>query len=181
MTRGTGRQQLVANSETKAISLEHAGTEYKKELIEQVIELTEHVNGKLHSGPLEQWKGLDLTFPQVRTLALLLCLGPIRMSNIAGYLGSTLSATTGVVDRLVDKGFVERLSDPDDRRVVKCDSTALGQETMERFWGIGRERILQIAELLDTEQLEDVIRTFTMLSDVTQTIFAKPESVPPPG
>lgn len=179
MTGETGQQQLVANSDTKAISLEYARNEYKEELIEQVIELTESLNGQLHSGPLEQWKGLDLTFPQVRTLALLLCLGPMRMSNIAGYLGSTLSATTGVVDRLVDKGLVKRLSDPTDRRVVKCDSTALGQETMERFWGIGRERILQIAVLLDTEQLEDVIRTFSMLSDIAQAIFAKPESGPP--
>ena len=56
------------------------------------------------------------------------------MGVISNSLGSALSATTSIVDRLVEKKLVKRGSDPNDRRVVTCELTASGQEASERFW-----------------------------------------------
>ena len=119
--------------------------------------LAEYLNRQLHTGRLDEWEGLDMTIPQIKTLVLLERVGPLRMGNIAIYLGRALSATTTVMDRLVEKGLVDRVSDPNDRRVVICKLTEAGEQAIKRFWQIGRERLDLLADLLDEEQLETVV------------------------
>ena len=63
---------------------------------------------------LNELQGLDTTAPQIRTLILIEHMGPLRMGEIASYLGKGLSSTTSIVDRLVRKNLVLRDSDPRD-------------------------------------------------------------------
>ncbi len=139
----------------------------KQELTERFIELVEQINQCMHSRPLEEWPDLELTIPQIKTLTLLRHQGPQRMGSIATYLGSTLSSSTSIIDRLVDKGLVERVPDPDDRRVVICQLTPQGQEATEQFWRIGRTRVVELAERLDIEELEIVVRAMELLYKAT--------------
>jgi DNA-binding MarR family transcriptional regulator len=139
----------------------------KQELTERFIELVEQINQCMHSRPLEEWPDLELTIPQIKTLTLLRHQGPQRMGSIATYLGSTLSSSTSIIDRLVDKGLVERVPDPDDRRVVICQLTSRGQEATEQFWRIGRTRVVELAERLDIEELEIVVRAMKLLYKAT--------------
>ena len=140
----------------------------KQELTERFIELVEQINQCMHSRPLEEWPDLELTIPQIKTLTLLRHQGPQRMGSIATYLGSTLSSSTSIIDRLVDKGLVERVPDPDDRRVVICQLTPRGQEATEQFWRIGRTRVVELAERLDIEELEIVVRAMELLYKATE-------------
>ena len=96
-----------------------------------------------------------------------LCLPPGGISN---YLGGTLSAATSIIDRLVDKGLVERAPDPEDRRVVICRLTPTGREAVEQFWRIGRLRILSLAEKLDTGELEKVVQAMELLYRATEDL-----------
>lgn len=139
----------------------------KQELTERFIELVEQINQCMHSRPLEEWPDLELTIPQIKTLTLLRHQGPQRMGSIATYLGSTLSSSTSIIDRLVDKGLVERVPDPDDRRVVICQLTPRGQEATEQFWRIGRTRVVELTERLDIEELEIVVRAMELLYKAT--------------
>ena len=141
---------------------------HKQELTERFIELVEQINQCMHSRPLEEWPDLELTIPQIKTLTLLRHQGPQRMGSIATYLGSTLSSSTSIIDRLVDKGLVERVPDPDDRRVVICQLTPRGQEATEQFWRIGRTRVVELAERLDIEELEIVVRAMELLYKATE-------------
>jgi DNA-binding MarR family transcriptional regulator len=50
-------------------------------------------------------------------------LGCSRVSEIATHIGLSPSTLTGVLDRLVSGGWLEREADPDDRRVVLMKST----------------------------------------------------------
>ena len=139
----------------------------KQELTERFIELVEQINQCMHSRPLEEWPDLELTIPQIKTLTLLRHQGPQRMGSIATYLGSTLSSSTSIIDHLVDKGLVERVPDPDDRRVVICQLTPRGQEATEQFWRIGRTRVVELTERLDIEELEIVVRAMELLYKAT--------------
>ena len=130
----------------------------RQELTDRFTESAEYLNRQLHTGRLDEWEGLDMTIPQIRTLVLLERMGPLRMGNIAIYLGRALSATTTVMDRLVEKGLVDRVSDPSDRRVVICQLSESGEQAVELFWRIGRERLQIVADLLDEEQLETVVQ-----------------------
>ena len=138
----------------------------KQKLIDQFAEQVERINQAMHRRPLDDWEGMDLTIPQIKTLALLHYQGPLRMGGLSNSLGSTFSAATSIVDRLVDKALVERVADPEDRRAVVCHLTDAGQESIERFWRVGKLRIVEMAEPLSVEELETVVRAMDLLCRV---------------
>ena len=144
--------------------------DYKSELADQFVELAEYLNRQMHTGRLDEWEGLDMTIPQIKTLVLLKRMGPLRMGNISIFLGRALSATTTVVDRLVEKELVDRVSDPNDRRVVICELTGSGRQAVERFWRIGRERLDMVVDLLDVEQLEMVVKGLQFIRSADEEI-----------
>ena len=140
------------------------------QLTEQLVDLFEQINRSMHCTPSDGWEGLDLTFQQVKVLALLFQ-GQQRMGNIAGSMGCIMSSATSIVDRLVDKGLVIRTMDPDDRRAVLCRLTDLGKETIEQFWSIGRERIITLADQLDTNELAEVVRAAFLMNRAASSAF----------
>ena len=40
------------------------------------------------------------------------------MGRLADILDASMSSTTGIIDRMEERGFVERVRVPDDRRIV---------------------------------------------------------------
>ena len=150
--------------------------DYKEELTERFMKAVDYLNRQVHTFGLDDWEGLDMTIPQIKTLVLLERSGPLRMGNIAGYLGRALSATTTVVDRLVEKGLVDRAWDPNDRRVVICRLTDQGKQGMEQFWRIRRERLQLMVDFLDVEQLETLVRGLEVAISADREIFGSQES-----
>ena len=53
---------------------------------------------------------------------------PITMGDLSRILGVPFSTATRTVDWLVNNGYVQRLADPDDRRVVRVEPTDAGKE-----------------------------------------------------
>ena len=151
------------------------------ELVEQFVDVVEYLNRQVRSDHLEEWQGLEMTIPQVKTMVLLGVVGPSRMGTISVHLGSALSATTNIVDRLVERGLVERVADASDRRVVICRLTSQGQEATDRFWRVGRERLLAVVEVLDQEQLALAVRGLETLRDAQETIQDRLSSTEAPG
>lgn len=132
--------------------------DYKQELSDRFMESVEYLNRQIHSGRLGGWEALEMTIPQIKTLVLLERMGPLRMSDIAIHFDRALSATTAVVDRLVEKDLVARRSDPADRRLVICELTDTGRHAMAQFWRIGRERLQIVVDMLQVEELETVVK-----------------------
>ena len=141
-----------------------------QELTERFVAVAEFLNRQTHLHRLDAWEELGMTIPQLRTLVLLEQLGPMRMGSISTHLGRALSATTTVVDRLVEKGYVGRSSDPDDRRVVLCELTELGRTTIDRFWRIGTGRIDRLVQALDPDQMETVVRGLELIQQAAEEI-----------
>jgi DNA-binding MarR family transcriptional regulator len=133
------------------------------ELVRRFMDAVDYLNRQMHTCGLDDWEGLDMTIPQIKTLVLLERSGPLRMGNIAGFLNRALSATTTVVDRLVEKGLIDRTWDPSDRRVVICRLTDQGTQAMEGFWEIRRERLQLMADILEVEQMEVVVQGLELM------------------
>jgi len=68
----------------------------------------------------------DLTGPQMFTLWQLKESGSMTMGEFSEMLAVTHGVATRMVDRLIDKGMVERDRDEGDRRVVRVSVTELG-------------------------------------------------------
>jgi DNA-binding MarR family transcriptional regulator len=134
----------------------------KEQLIERFVELVEGINQQMHSRPLGEWSELELTMPQMRILCLLRQ-GPQRMGNVAACLGGSLSSATSMMDRLVDKGLVERVPAPEDRRVVLCRLTPGGTGEVERFWRFERQSIVAMVTPLTAEELQMVVQAIELL------------------
>ena len=145
----------------------------KNELAEKLVEYLERTYAGMQSEASEQWTDAELTLPQLRTL-MMLSQRPQRMGAIAQHLNSSLSSATSMIDRLVDKGLVERVSSNEDRRVVACQLTAAGQEEIGRFWSIGRVGMTRIAGYLSVEELRTVVNAIKLLYEAGEKAFDSP-------
>ena len=132
-------------------------------LSERLVELMERMSFHMRPRSLGGWQDLELTMPQARTMFLLHRQGPTRMGVLSEHLGRGLPSVTGMMDRLVNKGLVERVEDPSDRRVVACRLTDEGRRAVERFWQVSRERRLALADALTLDELEAVVPALDLL------------------
>ena len=151
------------------------GTDAGKEaLVEEMGDLVQRMYAQCRSESTEGWTELELTMPQLHTMALL-SQGPQRMGVIAWRLNSSQSAATSMIDRLVDKDLVVRVPDKDDRRVVACQLTGTGREEMERRWRINRMRIAKMADYLTIEELRRVVEAMELLCLAGQRAQESPD------
>lgn len=131
----------------------------KAELVQSIQSLQEKLDElEFAITPIipHDWLTTDLTMPQLKVMVILWREGPARMSELASGLAVTLATATGVVDRLVEKGYVVREGLPGDRRVVICRLSQEGQDFMKALWLSGRVQIGRILEVMTPEQLKVV-------------------------
>ena len=139
----------------------------KDQLTQTLVDLVERISAQMRPESGEEWSDLELTMPQFRAICLL-GQGPERMGNIAGHLSTSMSSATSMIDRLVDKGLVERAPDATDRRVVTCQLTPRGREEMDRFLRINQLRLTRMAGRLTLEELQAVVDAMEILCSAAQ-------------
>ena len=102
----------------------------------------------------------QLSPPQVRALGVLKPGRPVPMSELAEALHCDNSNVTGIVDRLEDRGLVERRSATHDRRVKMLVVTERGAELQTRLAARLAEAPPPLARLSadDQEALRDIMR-----------------------
>ena len=93
---------------------------------------------------------LPITQKQYRVLHVLQNGGPFKMSELGELLYTTYGSLTVMIDRLVDKGLVERFFLPDDRRIVMVKITQEGSLCLKKY----REKFLEII-VKNMERLTD--------------------------
>ncbi|RLC97111.1 MAG: MarR family transcriptional regulator [Chloroflexi bacterium] len=133
----------------------------KEKLIQHILGLNqrlEELERALRPVIPTEWLSADLTMTQLRVVVVLFREGPVRMSALASSLGLGLATATGVVDRLVDRGYVVREGLPSDRRVVMCRLSAKGEKLMTRLWQAGQDQIRRMLEIMTCSQLEQVAK-----------------------
>jgi DNA-binding MarR family transcriptional regulator len=88
----------------------------------------------------------DLTPAEQSALGAVVRRGSVRASELATIEGLNPTMVSRVLGRLEHDGWVRRLEDEEDRRVVKVESTAAGRRFHER---LRTERAMVLVELLD--------------------------------
>jgi len=108
----------------------------------------------------------EMTGAQRRILYLLDLKGPNPMSQIARLVGCTLPAATGVVDKLVRSGQVERIAAPEDRRIVKVALTETGRQTLAELKKVHEQRLAEVLAHLSPEKRDELIHSFAKIHDI---------------
>ncbi|HEX5589667.1 MAG TPA: MarR family transcriptional regulator [Candidatus Limnocylindrales bacterium] len=99
--------------------------------------------------------GVSMTHMHV--LWLLEYHGDLAMSRMADLLDVSLSNATGIVDRMAERGLVERVRVPDDRRVVLVRIAAGGLAALDEIEAVKQDRLQSILGHLDPDQLDRVV------------------------
>ncbi len=114
------------------------------------------------------WMALNLTMPQVRVLFTVLRGGKLTSSGIAETLGTSPSAVTPLVDKLIEAKLVKREPDVDDRRVSWIVPTAAANQLQEKLMGANRHSVKELLDALDADQLAEVKRGLSVLVAATK-------------
>src|SRR5262245_45558534 len=80
---------------------------------------------------------LALTLPQMITLLAIQAHGPCRMGMLVEATRQSGGTVTGIIDRLIESGLVERAHAANDRRAVEVALTSAG-EARARQVGLAR-------------------------------------------
>lgn len=82
--------------------------------------------------------------------------GDLQMTRLSELLDVSMSSATGIVDRMEERGLVERLRVPDDRRVVEVRLTDGGVQALEAIEAIKQDRLRSILGHMETAELAGV-------------------------
>ncbi|HET6205023.1 MAG TPA: MarR family transcriptional regulator [Planctomycetota bacterium] len=107
------------------------------------------------------------TFAQVRVLWALDLQGPSTLTGLAARLGTSCSAATEIVDRLVRAGYVDRLRASNDRRRVVLSLRPRGRRLMS---ALARQRRLRFRKLLGVLEPREVARLERALASVQEIL-----------
>ena len=91
------------------------------------------------------------------------------MSHLADMLDVSLSAATGLVDRVEERGFVERIRVPSDRRIVLVRITAAGRQMLDDVEILREGIIRRVLDELDEAQLSAVAAAMADLRVAVET------------
>jgi DNA-binding MarR family transcriptional regulator len=83
--------------------------------------------------------------------------GELPMSRLAELLDVSLSNATGLIDRMEERGLVERVRVPDDRRVVIVRASSQGGQMRDEIEALKQDRMRSILSRLTRKQLDRVL------------------------
>jgi MarR family transcriptional regulator, organic hydroperoxide resistance regulator len=106
-----------------------------------------------------------LSVSQLNTLMRLYYGGSCGVSDISDHLGVTNAATSQMVQRLVEQGFLHRTEDPSDRRVKQLALTDKGRALVGQMIEARHHWLEELTTTLTPEQQAKII---TVLADLTE-------------
>lgn len=110
----------------------------------------------------QEWINLDLSLSKTEILCLLWMSWneEVIMREVAEYLDIPLSTTTGVINRLVKNGYLERYGSEKDRRIVVIRLTEKGATLVEEVKAMFAHYFTLVTEILTEEEAALLFHTF---------------------
>jgi DNA-binding MarR family transcriptional regulator len=136
-------------------------TQTPTDLVGQILDQLEPLIARQRRAVAREGCLRAISSTQLHVLFVLISDGPTTMGHLAEVLDVSLPNVTGIVDRMVENGLVERSRDTDDRRVVSVSFTAAGRATVEEIDLVRRRQLAAVLAQLNPEQQHRALETFT--------------------
>jgi DNA-binding MarR family transcriptional regulator len=128
----------------------------RQQLLQAVIENTAAIQRIVATNRDQYLMSLGLNRAQLEALLLLNKESP-SIKYFAKLLRISSGAATQMVDSLVAKGFVERVTGSEDGRSVNVRLTAVGREKFSAIKDIYLERLSMILDAVSDDQLDKLL------------------------
>ena len=99
--------------------------------------------------------------------------GILSMSDIGKCLSMPKPHITVIVDKLIEEGYVERLNDPKDRRIVNILITKKGLKDFEDIKEAVSENLKIKLSMLDEKEQDILAKASQQVKDILISILSK--------
>lgn len=106
----------------------------------------------------------DLTKPQMFALIHIVRKKSCTMTELAKLTGYAMSACTGIVDRMIKKKLIKRVTAENDRRIVKVTATDQGVQIATSFYKKVIKNTVAVLEKLDKGEREKLVLLFEKIA-----------------
>lgn len=140
--------------------------------VQRIVLLLPEILKNLRIGPLLDSARSGLTISQALVL-LALDRAPARgapMRILAEELGVSVPTTTGLVDRLVREGLVERRAHPQDRRIVLVRLTTDGSDVIRHVLGFLGEVMEGVLAKADEGERAKLVQAVERVAELSSRI-----------
>ncbi len=118
----------------------------------KLFTVVSRAHAALHQGAREDVARHGLTLTEFAVLEVLYHKGPLLLGAIRDKILASSGGITYLVDRLADRGFVERRECPEDRRARYAALTAEGIEFMHRIFPEHARCLARLVDALSPEE-----------------------------
>jgi DNA-binding MarR family transcriptional regulator len=124
-------------------------------------------------GMFRRWLAGSLSIIHLHVLTVLEASGPLSMGKVAEALDVSIASATGIVDRMEQRGLVERQAQPGDRRMVIVQPTSAGLAVFSDLDAQRRTTITRILQRLTDEELSSFLIGLRAMGAARATITAE--------
>jgi DNA-binding MarR family transcriptional regulator len=147
-----------------------APTAPDRELIVQIMARFREAFRELRCAGSERMLRAGVSMTNLHLLSMIERHGELTMSRVADLLDVSLSNATGLVDRIEERGLVERVRDPDDRRVVRVRLTESGVRQLREVDLIKDDMMQRVLGRLDPDALAGVAKAMDDLRGAVERL-----------
>lgn len=117
---------------------------------------------------LRAFVDFDFSLPQMATLLLLDEEGELTIKQVTEILGRSVSATSRMLDQLVERGMVSRREDEHDRRVKRVANTEKGRTLIATLEQRRADAQIAVMEYFTAEEQAEISRAMALLAEAGQ-------------
>lgn len=136
----------------------------REELGEEILRRWMDLFVQMQYGSISNWLMHELTFAQARVLIVIAARKTQTLGELAALLDVGKATASVLVQRLVDRGLLERREDPRDRRRVEISLSEKGAEIGAGRRGAREGQWRSWLERMSEEELGDLARGLAALA-----------------
>src|SRR6476646_730199 len=140
------------------------------ELIDAIVGDLHEMLGSLRCAGTGRMVKAGISMTHLHILWVLEHHGDLTMSRLAELLDVSVSNATGLIDRMEERGLVERFRVPTDRRIVVVRASAEGARIRDEIEALKQDRMRTILGRLDPSSLS---RVLSAISDLRGAVVAE--------
>lgn len=126
----------------------------KQETIANILELQSQFIERMRRHSFQHWMALGLTTVQLKSLLYIEKTGDANSKKLSDTLGVTPANVTGVIDRLIERGLVQRVENPEDRRITLLRATDKGKKLVASLNEYAIEHLAKLLSSLNEDELD---------------------------